>query len=200
MKEHLRKITNKEIHVHYLGYKIQNELIQLLSDAIIKQIVDKVHDAKYFSIMLDCTPDSSHVEQMSIIVRFVDLESKAEIIVREHFLGFVTVHSSTGEFLTEMLKKQLESMSLDIQMLRGQGYDNGSNMKGKEKGVQKRILDINPRAFFVPCTAHSLHLVVNDAAKSHVEAVVFFDLVQHINEFFSSSTKRWEVLKKYVRK
>lgn len=48
--------------------------------------------------------------------------------------------------------------------MRRQGYDNGSNMKRKQSGVQKRVGDINPRAFYVPCSAHSLNLVVNDAA------------------------------------
>ena len=41
----------------------------------------------------------------------------------------------------------IKSLELDINDVRGQGYDDGSNMKGKKKGVQKRIIDINPRAF-----------------------------------------------------
>lgn len=32
--------------------------------------------------------------------------------------------------------------------MRGQGYDNGSNMKGIKQGVQQRVLNINPRALF----------------------------------------------------
>ena len=48
----------------------------------------------------------------------------------------------------------------------------------KDNGVRKRILDINPRAYFVPCNAHSLNLVVDDAAKCCLEATLFFDLVQ----------------------
>ena len=36
MIEHLRKISNKELHSHYLGKDIQNELIQLLGNAIKK--------------------------------------------------------------------------------------------------------------------------------------------------------------------
>jgi len=45
-------------------------------------------------------------------------------------------------------------------MALGQGYDNGSNMKGKYQGVQKRFLDINPKAFYTPCGCHSLNLVL----------------------------------------
>lgn len=58
--------------------------------------------------------------------------------------------------------------------MRGQGYDNGANMKGQHSGIQIRIRNINPRAFFVSCSAHSLNLVVNDAVKASKEAIEFF--------------------------
>ena len=38
MREHIKKITNNEIHKHYLGKNIQNEIINLLSTAIEKRI------------------------------------------------------------------------------------------------------------------------------------------------------------------
>ncbi|XP_065654529.1 zinc finger MYM-type protein 5-like [Hydra vulgaris] len=53
--EHLRKIEDNETHVHYLGKDIQNELIHLLSNAIKQKILKSACDAKYFSIIIDCT-------------------------------------------------------------------------------------------------------------------------------------------------
>lgn len=78
--------------------------------------------------------------------------------------------------------------------MRGQGYDNGSNMKGKHQGVQKRLLDINPRAFYMPCGCHSLNLVLCDMANSCFKAKTFFGTCQTIYNVFSNSTKRWTVL------
>ncbi len=71
-------------------------------------------------------------------------------------------------------------------------------MKGKDKGVQKKILDLNPRPFYIPRSAHSLNLVVNDAAKCCLEATNFFSLVQQIYKYFSASTHRWQVLSNHI--
>ncbi|CAH0551202.1 unnamed protein product [Brassicogethes aeneus] len=164
MHEHLRKIQDKETHIHYLGKEIQNEMIKLLFGAVQKKIVACVRSAKYYSLILDCTPDVSHTEQMTIIIRFVDLIDERGGYIKEHFLGFVPVLETTGAGLTEKILEVLKKLSLPFENLRGQGFDNGSNMKGKNSGVQRRILDKNPRALFVPCSSHSLNLVVNDAA------------------------------------
>lgn len=197
MHEHLRKIQDNETRVHYLSKDVQNEMIKLLANAVQDKIISLVHAAKYYSIILDCTPDVSHTEQMTVIVRFVAItETTSEI--REHFLGFIPLTETSGESLTKAILEKLKELDLCIDDLRGQGYDNGSNMKGKNSGVQKRIKDINPRAFFVPCSSHSLNLVVNDAAHCCLEATKFFSLVQEIYVYFSASTQRWSILKKHV--
>lgn len=50
-------------------------------------------------------------------------------------------------------------------------------MRGKHVGLQKRILDANPRALFVPYEAHTLNLTVNDASKVSDATINFFNLV-----------------------
>jgi hypothetical protein len=72
IQEHVHRITNEETQGYYLDYKIQNELIHMLASAIKSEIVKKIKKVKYFSIILDCTPDASHQEQMSLIIRYVD--------------------------------------------------------------------------------------------------------------------------------
>ena len=60
MKEHLRRIQEKEIHYHYLSHKIQNEFILMLAGEIKTEGVD---------------PDISHEEQMSLTIRCVDVSA-----------------------------------------------------------------------------------------------------------------------------
>jgi len=196
--EHLRSISSKDTYVHYLGKNIQNEIIGLLGSKIREHILKTLNEWTYYAVILDCTPDVSHTEQLSLVIRFVSCKPGKEPCIHEHFLGFIPVECTTGEGLTDTLLSQLSDNNIPLKNMRGQGYDNGSNMKGKNSGVQKRILDLNPRAFFVPCSAHSLNLVVNDAVSSCSQAVDFFSIVQEMYNFFSSSVHRWAVLVAHV--
>ena len=157
-----------------------------------------VTKSKYYSVILDCTPDVSRKEQMTVVLRLVELGNKTVRIV-EHFVGFVHVHESTGIGLTKAFLHKLAELRLSISNCRGQGYDNGANMRGRISGVQARILQLNKCALFVPCSCHCLNLVLGDMAKSSVTAVTFFGIVQQIYLLFSASVQRWQVLKSHVK-
>ncbi|XP_061477796.1 uncharacterized protein LOC133382144 [Rhineura floridana] len=102
MNEHLCRVKDQETMIHCLRKDIQNELIQLLAGAIKQKILAHANSAKYYSIIMDCTPDVSHIEQMTMIVCYVDVikpsvneMSESEVIIREHFLGFVPLKETT---------------------------------------------------------------------------------------------------------
>ncbi|XP_049369583.1 uncharacterized protein LOC125834477 [Solanum verrucosum] len=88
MQEHIRRIKHDEIHNHYLGHNIQNELINLLASEIKNKIIEKVK-----------------------------------------------VDDTSGKGLFEVILDEIKCIGLDIDNLRGQGYDNGFNMKGKHQGI-----------------------------------------------------------------
>ena len=68
MKEHTRRIQSEVIHDHYLGKTIQNELINIMGSKVRETIITSIKTAKYFAIILDCTPDVSHQEQFSLTI------------------------------------------------------------------------------------------------------------------------------------
>lgn len=188
MSDHINSIKmskDKNIRMpHYLGKSFQNEIISLLADSIRKEIIRTVTRSKYFSIILDCTPDVSHIEQITFIIRCVNM-SILQAIIEEYFVGFYAANDTTGKGLFKyLIDDLLPTLSLDVQNIRGQGYDNGSNMRGKHIGLQKRILNVNPRAMFVPCAAHSLNLVVNDAANTSGEIFGFLRLFRNYTTLF----------------
>ena len=74
MKDHIRKIKCETSHQRYLGKTIQNELIECISGKILSTMVQEIKKCKYFSLVLDCTPDVSHIEQLSVVIRILTLE------------------------------------------------------------------------------------------------------------------------------
>ncbi|KAF0758036.1 zinc finger MYM-type protein 1-like [Aphis craccivora] len=89
---------------------------------------------KYFSILCDETTNISTKEQMTFLVRYIDME---EIKIKEEFLGVIQLNSTTVFAFC---------YQLSLKNFRGQGYDGGSNMSGRNNGVQALILRDQPLA------------------------------------------------------
>lgn len=139
----------------YTSPTVQNELIHLIGEDIQTQIVKKIVKSKFFSILADGTTDIRKTEQFSLCIRYID---KEEFKMREDFLKFIPISDSTGKALADVIKFHIRSMGLDLSLIRGQGYDGASSMKGQFKGVQAFILSEYPKALYTHCAAHCLNL------------------------------------------
>jgi hypothetical protein len=85
--EYVRRIISKETSACYCNKTIQNEIISVMASCVRGNILEQARKAKYFSIILGCTPDLSHREQMSFTLRFVDV-CESDLIVQDHFITF----------------------------------------------------------------------------------------------------------------
>ena len=119
----------------YTSKTIHNEMISVIGDAIRDEIIDEIQTVKFFSILADEVTDCSTLEQVSIVIRFVDRNKT----IREEFLGFIAVERITGEALATALLSWLQEHNIDVSFCRGQGYDGASSMSSSTVGVQARI-------------------------------------------------------------
>lgn len=186
LKEHGSKGSG---HVNYLSSTIYEELIELMGNKVLCEISGRLKYSKYFSLTVDSTPDEGHVDQLTVVVRYMEGETPVE-----RFLTFLPNTGHKGKDMAKALKEFLSKNDIDIGDCRGQSYDNATNMSGKYEGMRAQIQKDNRFADFVPCTGHSLNLVGEDAASSCPEAVQFFCFVQALFVFFSGTTARYAIL------
>lgn len=141
--------------------KIQNEILHLLANSIIRDIIGTIHKLPLlqYSIMIDGTQDIEGTEQEAICVRYVD----HDLVPHEVFLGFYEVTSTTGENLAKVATDVLLRFGLPLSGLRGQTYDGAANMSGNSKGAQARIKGMQPLALYVHCGPHCVNLVAQAA-------------------------------------
>lgn len=69
LKEHMQKCGNKGSgSVSYLSANICDEFIEQIG----KLLLEDIQKNQYFSIVLDSTPDISDIDQLTLIIRFVN--------------------------------------------------------------------------------------------------------------------------------
>ena len=183
LKEHMEKASG---NAKYTSPKIQNELIYLCEETVRGEIVALANNSVDFLILPDENADISGTEQLAIGVRFFD---EKNLLIREEFLGFTPLKEMDAETIAETIINQCNKYGLNLNKLRGQGYDGCSTMAGKENGAQVHIRSDYPLAVFVDCSAHRLNLVVNDL-NAVVDVWNTIGTVKAIIKFFRESPKR----------
>lgn len=98
LSEHISKYGNPgKGNTSYLSFSTYEQFIKIMSEKVINTIVDEIKSSKYFSISIDSTPDISHTDQLSFVIRYV--LSNGEPI--ERFIGFLENVGHKSENLAE---------------------------------------------------------------------------------------------------
>lgn len=145
---------------------------------VINVVISEIKISKYYSIIMDSTPDLSKKVQMAIIIRYCTKTN-----VQKRLLELKSIESHTGQSIG-ILERFLLKVGLKIGDCRGQPFDNASNMSGKLKGLQALIKRKNDLAVYVLCTAHSLNSVGVHSVDFCIKAVIFFGFLQTLYSFF----------------
>ena len=99
-------------------------------------------------------------------------------MVLARFVKFIPTRGHTDHQSADLLFEFKEDNGISLKDLRGQYYENASNISGKYKDLQAIIKECNHQAEYILCVAHSLNLVEKCAAECCQSAVRFFMLVQ----------------------
>ena len=100
------------------------------NQSVKKAIKEEIGNAK-FCILVDEAGDESMKEQIAVVLRYVDIDG----FVRERFYGIVHVVDIVALTLKKEIYYLFSNHCLDIQNIRGQGYDGASNIRGEWNGL-----------------------------------------------------------------
>ena len=159
-------------------------------------IIKEAYMTIYYSILFDKTPDVCRTEQITLFLRFVFYGFDEKWVVKEHFLRVENLKKKKGVDIAELIKDVLEQNDIDLKNCLFQGYDNVVNMSDVYKGIQEIILQKNPEALYMPCSAHNLNLAGVHYVGSSVEVKNCFGRVELLYNLFSKSPIRWKILTK----
>ena len=145
LQEHVQRVREYQkngecLQVHYLSPESQNEFISECSNLVKQHILLERRSSKYFAVIVDATPDSSHIEQTTFMLRYVNLkDSRYE--VQERFLMFMDCSNKCGEEIAQLIMDISEEHAIPLSDCRAQAYDNAANMAGKYNGAQEKYLN-----------------------------------------------------------
>ncbi|CAH2012022.1 unnamed protein product [Acanthoscelides obtectus] len=101
----------------YTSHRIQNEIISLAGEVLLRSVVEEANSSKYFSVLADETADIAGHEQLSIGIRYV-FEQNDKFTLKEEFLGFVKLDRLNADSIASSILQFLEKSGLSLDKLR----------------------------------------------------------------------------------
>lgn len=119
-------------------------------------LLELLQKAPCYAIALDESCDIVDDEQMSIFVRFLDIECQ---VFREELLTILSLKGNTrGEDLFKVIDEFITKSNISYEKMVSLSTDGAPAMIGKEKGVVKRIRDKNSGLISYQCIIHQAAL------------------------------------------
>ena len=201
LKEHLRTAHQKAT---YTSKTIQNEILVLTSQLIIKAIVSDVKKAVFFSVLADETQDRAKREQLVIVVRYAMLDDNSNYILREEPIKMLDLVKDiqsingglvnnevklSGEHIGKSILNALRDIGLNLFNLVGQGYDGASAMASERIGVAATVKEQARLADYYHCAMHCLNLSASQTCKVP-EIRHCLDVIREMCTFFKYAKRR----------
>ena len=190
---------NSESSTKYLSPDVQNKMLKILSQMILRKLIgtiktesrflpdlyaNNVISSYVFSLIADEALNICNQEQVSICIRYCTNTLQSDKV----FLGFYETCKTDSSTLFCLIKDGLMRLGLDISGLCGQGNDSSTNMAGKINGLQQKMLKENPKALYFHCIGHQPWFA--DPCTEYSQVSHTITCVNKIMTFVKESPKR----------
>ena len=148
LKEHLRLASHNAM---YTSIEIQNGIIGVHSDIIWKNVLQRIRNAQFFSVIADEATDVANDEQLSISIHFVQNGLP--------LLKFLCFHECKSGITDEVIGNDILAQlaiyiwQLEAQFIQGQAYDGAAAIAAKSNGENARRATQYPKAVYTQCAA-----------------------------------------------
>ncbi|XP_015941110.1 uncharacterized protein LOC107466629 [Arachis duranensis] len=122
-------LENAPGNAQYISPGVQKDILHIFARKVRATIREETGDSK-FCIIIDKAIDESKREQISVVLKFVDKHD----CVQERFFDLIHVSDTCSLTLKTEISSVLSRHNLDVQNLRGQGYD-GATLVSAAKEV-----------------------------------------------------------------
>lgn len=157
-------------------------------------LLKRLRQAQYFSLLADECTDISTIEELSVVIRWVE-----DGLPVEHFIELVPLKKADANAIYENLIDCLKKKGLMVSNIIGMGFDGAATFSGKHNGVQALLNRNSPHSIFVHCHCHLLQLACVQAANSTQGIKHVYTTLTTLWKYFHYSPKRAECLREIQR-
>ncbi|XP_065658520.1 zinc finger MYM-type protein 1-like [Hydra vulgaris] len=81
--QHIKNLASRGSgHTNYLSPTVCEELVRLMGNRVLNEIISRLKLSKYHSVSLDSTADEGHVDQLTLIFRYMEQDRPVERFVK----------------------------------------------------------------------------------------------------------------------
>ncbi|TDH03546.1 hypothetical protein EPR50_G00164600, partial [Perca flavescens] len=151
-----------------------------------EKLMEKLRNAKHFSIMIDGATDGGNIENEAVYVRFMADEGPVNA-----FLSIQAVKQGNASGILDAIYAAFEEAGIDDwkDQLVGFGSDGAAVNVGCRNGVAAQLLRDIPYLISIHCIAHRLELGVTKAIKENTNMVQLQNTLKNLYDQYHYSPK-----------
>lgn len=125
LRQHIQKHANRGSgHTNYLSSTICEEFTELMGKRVLFEITSRIKESRYYSISLDSTPDEGHIDQLTLVFRYMEKTNPVE-----RFVKFMPNQGHKAQDMFDGLVDFLDEHGIEMSHCCGQSYDNAGIMQ-----------------------------------------------------------------------